>query len=197
MYTIKDNLENTLIIKKSKFIAKVFYIENIEQEKNIILELKEKYSDATHICYSYICGNDIKFSDDNEPSNTAGMPIYNVLKNNNLNYVLLVVIRYFGGIKLGAGGLTRAYSQAASKVIKNNICTLKEGFKIEIEFNYNNLKEIKYILKDLTIINEDYEENVKITFLVLEENINEIKEKLKNFVISFRMLKETLIKSNN
>ena len=167
MYTIKNNIENTIVVKKSKFISKSFYIDNSKEAKDIILDLRNEYKDATHVCYSYIIDNDIKFSDDNEPSNTAGMPIYNAIKNNNLNHVLIIIIRYFGGIKLGAGGLTRAYSNAATSVINNNICTLEPGMKIEIEFKYNNLKEIKYIIKDKETLSEEYDENIKIVFFVL------------------------------
>ena len=196
MYTIKNNIENTIVVKKSKFISKSFYIDNSKEAKDIILDLRNEYKDATHVCYSYIIDNDIKFSDDNEPSNTAGMPIYNAIKNNNLNHVLIIIIRYFGGIKLGAGGLTRAYSNAATSVINNNICTLEPGMKIEIEFNYNNLKEIKYIIKDKETLSEEYDENIKIVFLVLKKDMDEIKEKLKNIVISFKIVEELLIKSN-
>lgn len=197
MYSIKNNLEKTIIIKKSKFIAKVFSLSSIDDVDNILNKLKDEYSDATHICYAYIIDNNIKFYDDKEPNGTAGMPIYNVLKNNNLNYVLAVVIRYFGGIKLGAGPLTRAYSSSITEVINNNICTLELGYIVEIKFKYDNLKDIKYILKDKKILKEEYDELIKITFLVSDKDIKNIKLKLENYIISFIKVKEEFIKSNS
>lgn len=194
MYTIKENKENTTVIKKSKFICKIFYVKNTLEANNILTKLKQEYKDATHICYAYIIDNNIKFSDDNEPSNTAGMPIYNVLKNNELDYVLATVIRYFGGIKLGAGGLSRAYSNAVSDTIKNNICKLELGYKIQIEGKYDNIKDIKYILKKQEILDEEYLENIKITFLVLENELDDINNKLKNYIFDFKIIDKLLIK---
>ena len=113
MKSIKFNIENEFIIKKSKFITKLYFVTSEIEIKNILDENKTEYKDATHICYAYILNNVERFNDDSEPSGTAGMPILNVLKNNNLNNVLCIVIRYFGGIKLGAGGLIRAYCSSS------------------------------------------------------------------------------------
>ena len=111
-------IENEIIIKKSKFITKYYNIENIKEVDNIINELKKEYKKATHICYAYSINGKEKAVDDGEPSHTAGLPILNVIHMKNLNNVLIVVIRYFGGVKLGAGPLTRAYSKSASEIIK-------------------------------------------------------------------------------
>ena len=133
MYSIKNNIENTTIIKKSKFITKLYKIDNIDEIKDILDELNKKYNDSTHICYAYIIDGKEKCSDNGEPSGTAGMPILNVLKKNNLDHILAVVIRYFGGIKLGAGGLTRAYSNSVIEAIsKDNIIELVKGYYVEI-----------------------------------------------------------------
>ena len=118
MYIIKKNAENEIIIKKSRFITKLYYIENTNKVNDIINEIKKEYKKCTHICYSYIIGPNAKAVDDGEPSGTAGKPILNVLQKKNMTNVLCVVIRYFGGIKLGAGGLVRAYTKSASEVIK-------------------------------------------------------------------------------
>ena len=117
MYSIKENIENTIEIKKSKFITKLYKVNNINEVNEILKEINEKYSDSTHICYAYILENTEKCSDDGEPSGTAGIPILNILKKKNLVNVLAIVIRYFGGIKLGAGGLTRAYTKACAGVL--------------------------------------------------------------------------------
>ena len=101
------------VIEKSRFITTSRHVEGEEQAKDFIAEISSKYSDATHNCYAYICdnlGNFLRFSDDGEPQGTAGMPMLEVIKNKKLYECAVVVTRYFGGIKLGAGGLVRAYS---------------------------------------------------------------------------------------
>ena len=109
-----------LIIKKSKFLTFLYPISNTQQAKQILEQYKKEYSDATHICYAYILDeNTFKYYDDGEPTSSAGIPIYQALKNNNIIYTLAIVIRYFGGIKLGAGGLTRAYTKACAGVLDN------------------------------------------------------------------------------
>lgn len=108
----------TLEVKKSKFIAYYYEISS-EDEIDIILDnIKKEHKKARHIPYAYKLFNTAKKSDDKEPGGTAGSPILNILEKNNLNNSLIVVVRYFGGIKLGAGGLIRAYSNAAREVIK-------------------------------------------------------------------------------
>lgn len=111
----------TLEVKKSKFIALYYETNSVDEVTNIIQELKQEHRKAKHFPYAYKTNNNIKKSDDKEPSGTAGMPILNIIEKNNLNNCLIVVIRYFGGIKLGAGGLLRAYSNAAKEVIKVQI----------------------------------------------------------------------------
>lgn len=110
----------TLEIKKSKFIAYYYSINNIDEVKIILDELKKNNKKASHFPYCFKLGNIIKKTDDKEPSNTAGMPIYNNIINNNLDNCLIVVIRYFGGTKLGAGPLLRAYNQSVIEVIKKS-----------------------------------------------------------------------------
>ena len=112
------NKEYTLEIKKSKFIAIRYNVNNIKEVEEILNNLKKEHKKARHIPYAYRIDNQIKKSDDKEPANTAGTPIYSLIINNDLNNILIVVIRYFGGIKLGAGLLTRSYLNAAKEVIK-------------------------------------------------------------------------------
>lgn len=118
MYIIDKDIENEIIIKKSRFITKLYYIEDVNKVNDIIDEIKKEYKKCTHVCYAYIIGSKIKAFDDNEPSGTAGRPILNVLEKKNVNNILCVVIRYFGGIKLGVGGLVRAYTKSASEAFK-------------------------------------------------------------------------------
>lgn len=175
MYNIKENIENTIVINKSKFITYLIKINNEEEVLNSLKYIKEKYKDATHYCYSYITGNIKRFNDDGEPSGTAGMPILNVLENNQLTNVLCVVVRYFGGIKLGAGGLVRAYTKSVTEALKNtSIIEIKSGFKITIEFDYEILKYIENLLKDTIILNKDFKDKIIYTFLIEENNIDKI-----------------------
>ncbi len=108
----------TLEIKKSKFIAYYYEVDSTKEVKKILEDLKKEHKKARHIPYAYKLDQEIKKSDDKEPSGTSGMPILNILEKNNLNHTLIAVVRYFGGIKLGAGGLIRAYGNAAKEVIK-------------------------------------------------------------------------------
>ncbi len=108
----------TLEIKKSKFIAFYYEVNSVLEVQTILDNLKKEHKKARHLPYAYKIGPQVKKSDDKEPSGTAGMPILNIIDRNNLNNVLIVVVRYFGGIKLGAGGLLRAYSNAIKEVIK-------------------------------------------------------------------------------
>lgn len=110
--------EHTEIFKKSKFIGLLYKINEVEEVTKILKDLKTKHKKATHITYAYIINNNEKTFDDKEPKNTAGLPILNVLKKNNSNNTLCVVIRYYGGIKLGTGGLIRAYSKTTNNLIK-------------------------------------------------------------------------------
>ena len=109
-------------IKNSKFIGVIIPIESLDDVKDNINDIKEEYKNATHYCYAFTLINNKGFSDDGEPNKTAGIPILNVIEDNNLVNVLVIVIRYFGGIKLGPGGLIRAYSNTCKEVInKNNL----------------------------------------------------------------------------
>lgn len=108
----------TLEIKKSKFIAYYYKVDTKEEIQTILKILKKEHKKAKHIPYAYKLDSIVRKSDDKEPSNTAGTPIYHLIEINNLNYCFLAVVRYFGGIKLGTGGLTRAYASAIKEVIK-------------------------------------------------------------------------------
>ncbi len=108
----------TLDVKKSKFIAYYYEINNKEEIKEILNNLKHEHKKARHIPYAYKIDTLEKKSDDKEPNGTAGLPIYNVILNNNLNHILIAIVRYFGGTKLGAGGLFRAYGTSSKEVIK-------------------------------------------------------------------------------
>jgi uncharacterized YigZ family protein len=194
MKSIKFNIENEFIIKKSKFITKLYFVTSEIEIKNILDENKTEYKDATHICYAYILNNVERFNDDSEPSGTAGMPILNVLKNNNLNNVLCVVIRYFGGIKLGAGGLIRAYCSSVSEALnKTEIINVVNGKKIELTFSYDDIKKVNHILNDINIVDKQFDENVKYIIIVKEKNVNSLINQLTE-LCNIKIKENTLIK---
>lgn len=113
---------NEIVINKSRFIAYKIELTSVEQVKNEIEKLKKEHKKANHVCFAYVYKGEVvseKCSDDGEPSGTAGYPILNVIKKKNLTNTLVAVVRYFGGIKLGAGGLTRAYTKATAQVLND------------------------------------------------------------------------------
>ena len=143
--------------KKSIFIASVFVVTSKEEAQERVDALNKKYADATHNCYAYVLrdGSYRKFSDDGEPSGTAGMPILNVIERLSLCNTLVVVTRYFGGIKLGAGGLVRAYSTAAADVLtKAGKSIYVKGSKGVIDVDYDNLALVeRYLVGNGVVIN--------------------------------------------
>lgn len=186
MYTIKNNSINEIIIKNSKFITLLYKVYSLEDIKNTLVNVKTLYPNATHYCYAYILNNEKKSSDDGEPSGTAGTPILNILESNNLNYVLSIVVRYFGGIKLGSSGLIRAYSRSIKEALKENTLTqLTEGINVNITFSWSNIKQIDYLLKDQLINKKEYLDNITYNISI---PIN-ILDTLKNYLISYEIIK--------
>lgn len=177
MNTIKNNKETELIIKNSKFITNIFKLneeKDIEKNLNII---KNKYNDANHNCYAYIYENIKKCSDDGEPSGTAGIPMLQVLEKKDLSNLLVIVTRYFGGIKLGAPGLVRAYTNSVTNAINNNeLIELIKGKNIDIIFSYDNIKKIDYLLKDKTILNKEFKDYIKYNLNIDNDLLTKLKE---------------------
>ena len=171
--TIMQDAQAEIEEKKSRFIANVYYIENTEEAEEHLKQIRKKYFDARHNCFAYRIleenGVKEKQSDDGEPSGTAGIPILLVLEKQNLSHVLCIVVRYFGKIKLGAGGLVRAYTKSATEVLKNHTIFLKKGYLIQITFPYSSQKTIDYLLKNKKILKKDFQEKVSYQ-LAIDEN---------------------------
>lgn len=181
LLSIKNNNVYEEVIKYSKFISLMFKVYSKDDVNYYLDKVKINYPGANHYCYGYVIDNDIRSSDNGEPSGTAGMPILNQITSNNLNYVLIIVVRYFGGVKLGAGPLTRAYAKLAREVIqKENIITLVKGYDIDISFNYNDIKNVDYILNNSKIINKEFNDTIKYNVYVNEFTL----DKLSNYDIS-------------
>ena len=170
--------------KKSRFIAHVYAIDSEEQAQGYIEELKKKYWDARHNCYGSVIGKNNetqRFSDDGEPSGTAGKPILEVIKGNDIHNVLIVVTRYFGGTLLGTGGLIRAYTKSSQEGIENaSIVRKVQGIRTKIETDYNGIGKIQYIAASMGIKNMDtiYTEKVIIDITVKKEDYDGFEKKV-------------------
>ena len=175
-YTVKKETEYTVVIEKSKFIAYIKSIENEDDAKSYIEEIRKRHSLANHSCYAFIAddkGLNQKFSDAGEPQGTAGLPILNVLKNKRLYKTIAVVVRYFGGIKLGTGGLTRAYGGTVSECIENaKISHMVEAVNYEISTDYDGYSKLLLGVEKygFTIIDTDFNEKVKVFVAVKNED---------------------------
>ena len=152
--------------KKSRFIAHVYNVSSDEEAEQYINAVKKKYWDARHNCYAYIIGDKgqiQRFSDDGEPQGTAGKPILDIIAATGLVNCLIIVTRYFGGIKLGAGGLTRAYSQAVADALKEANIVEKHLIDVyDVSLDYSFTKKFEHLLKvnDIDCINKEYDEQV-------------------------------------
>lgn len=202
--TIYDKeLESEIIEKKSKFIANVYYVESIEEAEKKINYIKKKYFDARHNCYAYsIFDNENiinKFSDDGEPSGTAGAPMLNILNARKITNCVVVVTRYFGGILLGTGGLVRAYTSAMQEALdKTKIIEKNVGVEVKMTLSYSDLEKLKYYLKqnEIGIISFEYTENVSIVIELTKEKLNFMlssRENLNFKIEDYKILKEKYI----
>lgn len=170
--SIHEDKSVSFIENKSEFIGHAFYVETQEEAERKIMEIREKYKDATHNCFAYIIGMDKltqRYSDDGEPSGTAGVPMLEVLRKKDITNCLVVATRYFGGILLGAGGLVRAYTKSVVLVLDEAKIVSKEKFySLKISVDYIHWGKIEYILKNLKfeIINIEYLQTVNINLFV-------------------------------
>lgn len=175
MKIIYKNGTDEIVEKKSRFIANVFKVESEEQAVDIINNMKKKFWDARHNCYAYIIGdnNEVqKFSDDGEPSGTAGKPIMDIILSEKIHNCLIVVTRYFGGTLLGTGGLIRAYQEATKKgIAQSEVIDAIEGVSAYIDTDYNNMGKIQYICAEQNVLIEDieYTDKVHIKLLIPKE----------------------------
>ncbi|MBP3920623.1 MAG: YigZ family protein [Bacilli bacterium] len=195
MLSVKNNYSE-FVIKKSKFISYLFRVNCVDDISRYLNELRVKYKDATHICYAYILDNIKKCSDDGEPSKTAGMPILNVLESNNLNHVICIVIRYFGGVKLGANGLVRAYGNCCKEVIFNNIVSIELGNKMLLKFNYDKTKIIDNLLKNALINDKSYDDTVSYKFTISNNEFDKVHDELVKNILVLEKLENCYIEKN-
>jgi uncharacterized YigZ family protein len=175
MRYVKASLPISIEIEKSTFIGLLFPVSSLQDIQEVIQTLKTEHPKANHFCYAAIYGEDGQYansSDDGEPSRTAGIPIFEVLKHHDVTNVLCVVIRYFGGIKLGAGGLVRAYTKAAAESLKHAKFYIKKTVPTyEISFAYAMMGPIdRYLEEKATILEKIYLENVTYRLYILDDS---------------------------
>lgn len=181
-YTVKKSGSTQLMIQKSRFIGYIKRVETEEAAQEFINSIKKKHYDATHNCSAYIIGEHDqiqKANDDGEPSGTAGVPMLEVLKKQNLKDTAVVVTRYFGGIKLGAGGLIRAYGSTTSEAIKATGIVqrqLVQGISVIVDYTLlgkleNEIRQSNYILNKI-----DYLEHVEFTVYVKKDEVQKFHE---------------------
>lgn len=166
-YTIEEQNESEIVINKSRFIGQAYPVDSKEKAQGILQVIKASHWEARHHCYAYILGAqglEYRFSDDGEPSGTGGKPIHFVLNKFNLKDIIVVVTRYFGGVKLGAGKLARAYSDSAQMVLEK--CARKPIYitkKLKIFCNYEDFSAIKVLLDQFSVKNvEKFSDTIEI-----------------------------------
>ena len=184
--TLKHAVSARLDIKKSEFIAYAYPVTSREQAMFHVEQLRVKYADARHHCWAYIIGDpnnttSAGFDDDGEPNGTAGRPILNVLQHKSIGNVIIIVVRYFGGIKLGAGGLTRAYAGSAQAAVDEMVLLPYVPMaQVQIIAEFATEAQCRYVVEDLGghIDDVTYSKQVTLTVTLAEADIDHLKERL-------------------
>ena len=182
--TIKDTGEGYYTEKRSKFLAFAHHVETIDEVKEFVAQYRKKYYDARHVCYAYMLGaerTDFRANDDGEPSSTAGKPILGQINSNELTNVLIVVVRYYGGVNLGTGGLIVAYKTAAADAIAH--CEIIEQQVEEIvtyTFSYPMMNDVMRIVKEMNprIISQTYDNTCELTMSIRKSEAEQLRARL-------------------
>ena len=184
-------IDNTIIgegyytEKRSKFLAFAHHIESVDEVKEIVAVYRRKYYDARHCCYAYMLGperTEFRANDDGEPSSTAGKPILGQINSAELTDVLIVVVRYYGGVNLGTGGLIVAYRTAAADAIANAKIEIRqvEGI-VKYDFTYPMMNDVMHIIKEIQpkIIDQKFDNTCSITLSIRKSEAEQLKSRLK------------------
>ena len=184
--TIKENSYDEFVKKKSTFITHLVRVTSEEEAREFIQKMKKKHYDASHVCSCYVVGdnNEItRANDDGEPSGTAGAPMLDVLVKNEIKNVCATVIRYFGGTKLGTGGLVRAYGGGVINALKNaTLVERKDALEIRLELDYSLNGKIEYEIEKTNFIvnNLEYTDKIIYTIYVMEEDYDSFQSWIAN-----------------
>lgn len=190
-FTIKDNIsEGFYSEKRSKFLAFAFHVTTEEEIKEIVSEYRKKYYDARHVCWAYMLGaqrTEFRANDDGEPSSTAGKPILGQINKNELTDILIIVVRYYGGVNLGTSGLIVAYRTAAAEAIANaEIIKLYDEEVVTYVFPYVMMNDVMKIIKDMSprIVNQTYDNTCEIQLSIRKSQAPLLKSRLEK--LSFK-----------
>lgn len=190
-FTIKDNIsEGFYSEKRSKFLAFAFHVTTEEEIKEIVSEYRKKYYDARHVCWAYMLGaqrTEFRANDDGEPSSTAGKPILGQINKNELTDILIIVVRYYGGVNLGTSGLIVAYRTAAAEAIANaEIIKLYDEEVVTYDFPYVMMNDVMKIIKDMSprIVNQAYDNTCEIQLSIRKSQAPLLKSRLEK--LSFK-----------
>ena len=182
--TIATDSEGYYTEKRSKFLAFAHHVETAEQVKDLIARYRKKYYDARHVCYGYMLGaarTDFRANDDGEPSSTAGKPILGQINSNELTDILIVVVRYYGGVNLGTSGLIVAYREAAADAISHAALVTKQVEEtITYTFAYPMMNDVMRIVKEMAprIVSQTYDNTCEIRLAIRKSEAERLKSKL-------------------
>ena len=182
--TISATSEGYYTEKRSKFLAFAHHVETVEQVKDIIAGYRKKYYDARHVCYAYMLGperQDFRANDDGEPSSTAGKPILGQINSNELTDILIVVVRYYGGVNLGTSGLIVAYREAAADAIAHaTVETRQVEELVKYSFSYPQMNDVMRIVKDMNprIISQTYDNTCEIVLSIRKSEAQTLRQRL-------------------
>lgn len=188
MKTIAEPTQSEIKIKKSQFICRLFPSKTKAESKEIINRISEEYHDATHNCSAYITSDGEGFDDNGEPSGTAGKPMLNALRKNDLHNITAVVTRYFGGIKLGAGGLVRAYRKSVLEAIENSEIIEIEIYDVyRVVFPYTDIKTIDQEIRNnnLHVVEKYFDENV--TYDIVSKDMRDVEKIFEKFTSKIKI----------
>ena len=182
--TISNVGEGTYSEKRSKFLAFSHHVETEEQVKDIVAQYRKKYYDARHVCYAYMLGAErqvFRANDDGEPSSTAGKPILGQINSNELTDILIVVVRYYGGVNLGTGGLIVAYKTAAAEAIAASEIEIRQvEALVTYNFPYVMMNDVMRVVKEMKprIVNQVYDNTCEITLSIRKSEAEQLKNRL-------------------
>lgn len=191
MKVILENTTAEIVEKKSRFIANIFYVENADEAEQKLAEIRKKYYDAKHNCFAYIIGingEQVKSSDDGEPQGTAGHPMLDILKGNDITNCIAIVTRYFGGTLLGTGGLVRAYSDSLKAAISlAKLSEIRTAYEVQFDLNYDDYGKVEKLIQNYNVSEEEiyslektFEDVVKLRYLVSKEVFDSFKNEIVN-----------------
>ena len=182
--TISGTSEGYYTEKRSKFLAFAHHVDDVAEVKDIVAGYRKKYYDARHVCYAYMLGPDrqeFRANDDGEPSSTAGKPILGQINSNELTNILIVVVRYYGGVNLGTSGLIVAYREAASDAIAHATIETRQVEEIvKYSFDYPQMNDVMRIVKDMNprIVSQTYDNTCEIVLSIRKSEAEQLKSKL-------------------